>query len=111
MGNKYTTQTVIDAIVEAKGNISHASRLLGCTRATVYSYIKRYATVAKAYNDINETTKDFVENKLMQAIAKNNLTAIIFYLKTKAKDRGYVEKQQVAHDGELEFRVTYGNDS
>ena len=34
----------------------------------------------------------WAEGKLLQAINQGNMTAIIFYLKTKGKHRGYVQK-------------------
>ena len=107
MAEKYTAQQVIDALEESKGIIAVASRKLGCTRATVYRYLKNYSTVKQAYDDANETNIDFVENKLMKAIDDGNITAMIFFLKTKAKHRGYVERQEIGHDGEIEFVVTY----
>jgi hypothetical protein len=44
---------------------------------------------------------DFAESKLMEAINNNELTGIIFYLKTKHKNRGYIEKQETQYSGEL----------
>jgi len=40
---------------------------------------------------------DFAESKLMESIHNGNLTAIIFYLKTQHKDRGYIEKDLNIH--------------
>jgi transcriptional antiterminator len=80
MGKRYTAQEMIDAITEARGFVTAAADKLGCSRRTVYRYINNYATVA--------------ENKLMSAINDGNVTAIIFYLKTQCKTRGYVERYQ-----------------
>ena len=48
--------------------------------------------------DEREGLKDFAEGKLMQQIDGGNITAIIFYLKTQAKDRGYIEKVEHEFD-------------
>ena len=100
--DKYTHKQVIDAIYEAKGIIAVAARRLGCTRQTVYSYKEKYPAINDAYKDIDEETKDQVENQLLihvfglkdnnkNYIIRPNLTAAIFYAKTKMKDRGYTE--------------------
>ena len=38
---------------------------------------------------------DFAESQLHKQINDGSTTATIFLLKTKGKDRGYVEKQQI----------------
>lgn len=38
---------------------------------------------------VEDTSIDFVENKLMNLVKDGNISAITFYLKTKGKDRGY----------------------
>ena len=92
MAEKYKAQQMIDAIVKHKGILAAAARELKCSRTTVYTYIKKYPTIKHAYIEANETNKDFVEGKLMQSIDGGNVTAMIFFLKTKARDRGYVER-------------------
>ena len=105
---KYTAQQMIDALTEAKGIIASASRRLGTTRATVYRYIKKYATVKTAYEDARESNIDYVESQVMKAIRDGNVTAMIFFLKTVGRDRGYNERVDIDHDGTIEFVVTYG---
>lgn len=77
------------------GNISVVARRLGVSRPTVYKYINEWKTVADAIYDSKESAKDFVENRMMQRIVAGSDTMMIFYAKTKMKDRGYVEKQDV----------------
>lgn len=92
---KYTATQVIDAIDKSQGIIKHAARLLNCSRRTIHNYIERYPSVADAYEDTNEGMIDYVESKLIEQISVGNTTAIIFYLKTKAKHRGYAERTEV----------------
>jgi len=98
---RFKTAQIIEAIEMAGGNLTQASRLLKCNRNTIYKYINDFPTVKETYERVNEETIDFVEDKLMDQIKKGNITAIIFYLKTKAKHRGYVERQEYQHDGKL----------
>ena len=93
--NKYSAQAIIEALEQTKGNIAHAARLLGCARATVYKYVNTHVTVKNALEDQRETRIDFVENKLMQQIEDGNVTAMIFFLKTQGKKRGWVERQEI----------------
>ena len=88
---KYTAEQVIAAIVKANGIKSLAAQFLGCGRACVARYCKNYPTIQKEADDAREAMLDFVENKLFEQINKNNMTAIIFFLKTQGKHRGYIE--------------------
>ena len=106
--NGWTAEQIIAALEESKGYVSKTASILGCTPRTVYNYRDKYATVADAWSSIRERRHDFVENKLHELISKGNITAIIFYLKTQAKSRGYIERQEVEQTGELSIR--YVND-
>jgi len=94
-GDKFTAQQMITAIEKANGNLSVAAEYLGCTRKTVYRYVNKFSTVKDALEDSRETSVDFVENKLMKAIKDGNITAMIFFLKTQGKHRGWVERQEI----------------
>jgi transposase-like protein len=99
MAQKYKAADVADAIRKAQGNVSHAARLLGCDRGTVYNYIHKYQTVEAALDEARESMLDYVESKLLEAISGGNITAMIFYLKTQGRNRGYVERQEVTGSG------------
>ena len=107
---RYSAQQVADAIRVARGFVTVAAEKLGCHRATVQRYINDYATVQDALTDAREKRHDFVENKLMSAINDGNMTAIIFYLKTQCKTRGYVERVEHTGDSGGTIRIEYVND-
>lgn len=104
---RFTAEEVAKAIEQSKGILAVAARSLSCNRRTVDNYIKRYPTVKNAYDEANETTIDFVESKLLKNIDDGDTTSIIFFLKTKGKNRGYVERQEItgAEGGNILVKV------
>ena len=64
-------------------------------RTTYYAWIDDDKDFENEVRDVNEELLDFAESQLMHHITKGNLTAIIFYLKTKGQSRGYIEKQYI----------------
>jgi hypothetical protein len=92
---KYTAEQMIDALAESMGMISPAARKLGCSRTTVRRYLAEYPEIAEAIEDANEEVNDIAELKLLDAIKRGEAWAICFRLKTKAKNRGYVEKAEL----------------
>ena len=97
---------------EGKGIISYACGKTGISRQTYYDWIQKDEQFKEACNEINENMTDWVESKLFSKINDEDLTAIIFYLKTKGRNRGYVEKSEFGltnkegNDVEMP-RVTY----
>lgn len=78
-----------------KGIITNACAVVGVSRATFYNWCKEDAEFNEEVNQINEETLDFVESKLLKNIEKGEVTSIIFYLKTKGRNRGYQEKAEI----------------
>jgi hypothetical protein len=104
---KYTRQQVIDALAESMGMISPAARTLGCSRNTITTYMKEYPEIAEAISDANEEVNDVAELKLYDAIKRGEAWAICFRLKTRAKNRGYIEKAEVEHAGRVQIELVY----
>ena len=92
--DRFTAQQVADALTAAKGFVSVAARGLGCADNTVRNYIERYAVCKQAVTDARESMIDIAEGRLYQNINSGDNTAIIFYLKTQAKHRGYIERYE-----------------
>jgi len=103
---KKPDRSVIEkAIIKAFGNLSTASKSLGIERPTLYSWIEQEG-LEQAVIEGRNSRIDFVESKLDQKIGSGDTTAIIFFLKTQGKSRGYVERQEVTGaDGKKLFEV------
>ncbi len=92
MTKKERKKKFIGFFREGRGNVSYACRRLNISRACFYKWTEEDEKFKKECEDIKEETTDDVESKLLAAINEGNITAIIFYLKTKGKNRGYIEK-------------------
>jgi len=92
---KFNVAEMAAAVYEAKGLASVAAKRIGCSPKTVSNYAARYPTVADAITQAREDLKDFAESKLLAAIDRGEIVPIIFYLKTQAKDRGYIERNEL----------------
>lgn len=109
--DRYTAQQVADALTAAKGFVSVAAKNLQCSDETVRNYIKRYSACKQAVTDAREAMIDYAEGKLYQNIQNNDTVSILFFLKTQAKQRGYVERTEVTgrDGGDLHIKLTWGD--
>ena len=97
MHRQYTNAEKIeflDAVQRNGGILLDACRSFKISRTTHYEWLKKEKWYKQLYDDIMEEQKDFVESQLLKNIKEGEKNSIIFYLKTKAKDRGYFEKVQ-----------------
>lgn len=92
---QHTKKALIEALEKSLGVVTTACKLVGVDRSTFYQYVKDDPEFAEAVKDIDEVTIDFAESQLHKQIKDGNTTATIFYLKTKGKKRGYVEKTEI----------------
>ena len=84
----------LQAFAESRGIVLTACEATGISRSTYYKWMKDDPDFKAAASDVAEAQLDFVESKLINRIDSGDTTAIIFYLKTKGKKRGYIEKTQ-----------------
>ena len=103
---KPDTSVIESSIVKAFGNLSTAAKSLQVERATHYRWIEQEG-LEDAVQEGRNRRLDFAESMLDKGMQEGNMTAIIFYLKTQGKSRGYVERQEVTGaDGKKLFEVT-----
>tara|TARA_R100001443_G_scaffold1056_1_gene4151 strand:+ start:21880 stop:22227 length:348 start_codon:yes stop_codon:yes gene_type:complete len=89
-------EKLLKALEETQGLIAHACKKAGnISRSTYYRYLKEDPEFAKKVQEIQEAQIDYVEGQLIKNIANGRETSIIFYLKSKAKERGYTEKSNL----------------
>lgn len=97
---------IVDVFRKKGCNISATCSALNISRQTYYNWLKNDEELKREIEDSTEAVLDNVESKLLSAINDGNMTAIIFYLKTKGKKRGYIERQEITGaEGEKLFEV------
>lgn len=91
-----TAQRIIKAIKNSEGGLLTAvAERAKLNYSTVWRYARDYPSVKEALQEAKEKLLDFAESKLYTAIKKGELVAILFFLKTKGKARGYTERQEI----------------
>ena len=102
---EHTAEKIIAALKETKGLLTLAARKAGVSYTTVNRYAKDFPSVRQAVEEAKESMTDFVEGKLFQKISHGDTACIIFYLKTQAKKRGYIERQEIGGEGGQAIKV------
>ena len=89
-------KAMIQALEKALGIVTQACKVVGISRQTHYNWMNSDEDYKTAVEDLGDVALDFAESKLHKLIDSGNPAATIFYLKTKGKNRGYVERQEIA---------------
>lgn len=97
---------MIEALEKTLGIVSSACKMVGIARQTHYRWMEEDAGYKKECTDIENMTLDFAESQLHKQIAEGNTSATIFFLKTKGKKRGYIERVEMDNgEDNNHFRV------
>ena len=91
---------MLEVLEKTLGVVTHACKEVGICRYTFYKWLKDDKEFADKVNGIQEVAIDYVESQLYKSIRDGNVSAIIFFMKTKAKHRGYQENYDVTSGGE-----------
>lgn len=89
---------MINALTESLGIVTIACKKVGISRQSHYDWYKEDENYRNAVDDLSDVALDFAESMLHKQIQDKDTTATIFYLKTKGKKRGYIEKSEVDHN-------------
>ncbi len=88
-------KAMIEALEKSLGIVSIACKAVGIARQTHYEWFNEDPKYKASVEAVAEIALDFAESKLHKQIEKEDTIATIFYLKTKGKKRGYIEKSEI----------------
>ena len=91
---------MISALEKTLGVVTSACKIVGIARSTHYNWYDNDRDYRDAVDDISNIALDFAESKLHEMIQDKDTTSTIFYLKTKGKKRGYIERNEIDHNGQ-----------
>jgi len=94
-------RNLLEALEKSLGVVTTACKIVDCNRSTFYKYYNNDQDFKASVDELQNLTLDFAESQLHQQIKDGNTTATIFYLKTKGKKRGYVERKEVEMTAEV----------
>lgn len=100
----HTKKAMLEALEKSLGIVTTACKAVGIARQTHYNWVEGDPDYKSAVESIADIALDFAESKLHQSISNGSDTATIFFLKTKGKKRGYVERQEVDHSGGITMK-------
>ena len=109
---EHNKKELLKALEKSLGVVTTAVKQVGVGRGTFYLWLKQDPEFKKAVGDIEGVALDFVESQLHRQIRDGSTAATIFYLKTKGKSRGYIERQEIVgvKDQPVEINVIIGAD-
>jgi len=88
-------EAILQALENSLGVVTVACKQANIPRSTYYKWLKEDKEFADQVKEIENIALDFAESQLHSQIKDGSTPATIFYLKTKGKKRGYVEKQEL----------------
>ena len=100
----------LDALERSLGVVTTAAKACNISRRTHYRWLEEDEEYADMVRDIQESAIDFAESSLHQQIKDKVPSSTIFYLKTKGKHRGYVEKQEIEVNDESKPFTWFDNE-
>ncbi len=93
-------QKLLEALERSLGIVTSACKDVGVSRDTFYRYYNEDNDFKKSVDDINNITLDFAETQLLKKIKEGSERSILFYMKYKARLRGYSDSIDITSGGE-----------
>ena len=106
--SEHLKKALIEALEKSLGVVTTACKKVECSRTTFYQYMQDDEEFNKEVTDIENIALDFAESQLHRQIGDGNTSATIFFLKTKGKRRGYIERSEleVSADDRIKIEIS-----
>ena len=96
MKSNITIERIAEVYKKKGCNVTATCAALNITRQTFYNRKAKSKKLQELVEEADESLLDFAESKLVEHINDGDVTSLIFFLKTKGKKRGYIERTE--HD-------------
>jgi hypothetical protein len=103
--NPNLKRAMIEAMEKSLGVVTTAAKLAGIARSTHYGWMESEPEYRAAIEAVGEMALDFAESQLHKQIQEGEVASTIFYLKTKGKKRGYVERTEINIVGNIPIQI------
>lgn len=98
-------KSLIESLEKSLGVVTTACKTSGCSRETFYKYYREDEEFKAKVDGVQEIALDFVESQLFKNIKDGKSAEMIFYLKTKGKSRGYIERVEQSISMDNDFKI------
>ena len=88
-------EAILKALENSLGVVTVACKQTKTPRSTYYKWLKEDKEFAQSVKEIENIALDFAESQLHTQMKDGSTSATIFYLKTKGKKRGYIERSEL----------------
>tara|TARA_R110002020_G_scaffold11269_7_gene42532 strand:+ start:264 stop:617 length:354 start_codon:yes stop_codon:yes gene_type:complete len=88
-------EAMLKALENSLGIVTVACKQTDTPRSTYYKWLKEDKEFSAQVKEIENIALDFGESQLHQQMKEGSTSATIFFLKTKGKKRGYIERQEI----------------
>lgn len=92
MAKRIPNKKLVDMYSKKGCNVSATCAALNISRWTFYIWRDKDEKLKKMLEEAEESVIDNAESKLLQHINDGDVTSLIFFLKTRGKKRGYIER-------------------
>jgi hypothetical protein len=100
---RHNKKALVEALEASLGVVTTACKKVGIDRRDYYRWMEEDPEFKEKVEKIGDIAFDFVESALYKQIQEGNTASTIFWLKTKARHRGYSEKLEISGPDGLPF--------